>query len=539
MELQMIIKKIAVGNQNEAYIENSLSDGFNIILSDDNNKGKTIIIQSLMFALGNEPTFPASFDYKKYYHYVDFIERNTEYSICRHVDNYILKYNSKLYLFNCTSELKRFWTKNIFDLPEIQKKGNVRVVDPVLFHQLFFIGQDKKDTSNVANTTYYKKDDFYNMLYNITGISGNEISAEEVKDLSIIKKSLERDKENILKKNKLLKSRFEELGYVSPLIDRNIFEQKYKELKKVQSNILEYKKSRNKSLNLKMLWGNTKEELNSLNRTLDCGELRCMNCNSTNIGFSQTKKNSFVFDVSTVEIRSNIIKSIDEKIETFSEDIEKYTALINCEQEKIKNLVNTDDINIENIVLYKDELSEINEPEKSIKEINIKIDEIKNLMKSNIEASKENKQKQIELIEKIHSLLKNNYQDIINNGTFLSEGLFTNSKQIYSGSEATVFHLSKIYSLYKVLNHNYPIIVDSYRAEDLSTINESHVLSLFNSINNQKIFTTTLKDEEIGKYKKNVNINCIDYSNHQSCKMLSSSFNSKFKIIMESLNVKI
>jgi len=26
----------------------------------------------MMFALGNEPTFPASFDYKAYYHYIEF-----------------------------------------------------------------------------------------------------------------------------------------------------------------------------------------------------------------------------------------------------------------------------------------------------------------------------------------------------------------------------------------------------------------------------------------------------------------------------------
>lgn len=51
----MIIKKIAVGNLEEAFIEDSLSKDFNIISSDDNNKGKTIIIQSLMYALGNDP----------------------------------------------------------------------------------------------------------------------------------------------------------------------------------------------------------------------------------------------------------------------------------------------------------------------------------------------------------------------------------------------------------------------------------------------------------------------------------------------------
>ena len=63
----MIIKKVAVGNCEEGFVENNIVNGMNIISSDDNNRGKTIIIQSMMYALGNDPTFPQSFEYKKYY----------------------------------------------------------------------------------------------------------------------------------------------------------------------------------------------------------------------------------------------------------------------------------------------------------------------------------------------------------------------------------------------------------------------------------------------------------------------------------------
>ena len=62
----MIIRKTAVGNSNEAFIENDFKTGLNIISSDDNNKGKTIEIQSMMYALGNDPAFPTTFEYKNY-----------------------------------------------------------------------------------------------------------------------------------------------------------------------------------------------------------------------------------------------------------------------------------------------------------------------------------------------------------------------------------------------------------------------------------------------------------------------------------------
>ena len=47
----MKIKSIALGNTEEAYVEERFSDGVNIIFSDDNNKGKTIIFYSLICSI--------------------------------------------------------------------------------------------------------------------------------------------------------------------------------------------------------------------------------------------------------------------------------------------------------------------------------------------------------------------------------------------------------------------------------------------------------------------------------------------------------
>ena len=65
----MIVKKIAIGNSEEAYIEDSFSKGVNVILSDENNKGKTIVTQSILYACGNKPIYPSSFNYKEYIYY--------------------------------------------------------------------------------------------------------------------------------------------------------------------------------------------------------------------------------------------------------------------------------------------------------------------------------------------------------------------------------------------------------------------------------------------------------------------------------------
>lgn len=96
----MKILKVAIGNSNEAFIEDKFTEGLNIISSDDNNKGKTIVIQSMMYALGNEPTFPTSFEYQKYYYYVEFEEREKKYQICRSRDGFVLNQGSNVGLSN-------------------------------------------------------------------------------------------------------------------------------------------------------------------------------------------------------------------------------------------------------------------------------------------------------------------------------------------------------------------------------------------------------------------------------------------------------
>lgn len=70
------------------------------------------------------------------------------------------------------------------------------------------------------------------------------------------------------------------------------------------------------------------------------------------------------------------------------------------------------------------------------------------------------------------------YHQIDPDGNLTYTSLFTQRNEVYSGSEATVFHLVKLFALQQVLRHNFPIIVDSFRAEDLSTGKEKTVLEI-------------------------------------------------------------
>lgn len=535
----MIIKKIAVGNLEESFVEDSLTDGFNIISSDDNNKGKTIIIQTLMYALGNEPTFPTSFCYKNYYHYVEFEIKDQIYSICRNADGFVLKTPSSLMLFDNVSELKRYWTKNIFHLPEIHKNDAVRIVDPEIFLQLFFIGQDKKSTHTISNPGYYNKADFINMIYSYCGLGVSELSDEEMTIIKKNVKQLREEKESLLKQYKILKSKKTAANYLSSISDKSAFDDKVRQLEKINDKIAELRKERNIAATRKAKWETTVKELRSLNRTIDCGELRCMECNSTNILFSTSKKSLYTFDVSSVDMRNEILDSMGEKISSYNEEIDKISSLISKEQEYLQEVMKDESISLESIVAYKSQIFDAASAEIRIKEIDVQINQFNTKIQENDCSTKEQKENQKHLYEKIVSDMIDMYTTVDPNSNSVIDGIFTKKDEVFSGSEATVYHLSKLYAVQKNILHDFPIVVDSFRAEDLSTPKEKIVIDLYKKITNQKIFTTTLKFEELGKYDKISEVNSINYIDHRPSKMLDTSYNQKFKNLLSDMSIKL
>lgn len=88
--------------------------------------------------------------------------------------------------------------------------------------------------------------------------------------------------------------------------------------------ITDIKKKRNRLAAQKSLWNGTLKELNSLNKNIKVGELRCMDCDSTHIAYKGTSKSKYSFDISTPLMRKQIIESINEKISDFTEEIKSW-----------------------------------------------------------------------------------------------------------------------------------------------------------------------------------------------------------------------
>lgn len=538
----MLILNVAVGNKEEAFIQNTpfSKNDINIISSDDNNRGKTILIQSMMYCFGNTPTFPSSFEYKNYYYVVKFQIKEKNYLLCRKDNTFILKDNNKILFFNNLSEFKRYWNKSIFILPSINKNGEAKIIDPELFLQLFFVGQDKKDSSNIVNRGFYNKDDFYNMLCSILQPDSNFIVDETfISDYKTKIGELKDERSTLIKKNKILQSPKVRINYLSVVSDKNTFEIKLKEIEKVKEQIANLKKSRNVAINRKLKYEITIKEINSLNRTIEKGELQCLDCGSTRIGFKTTSQSTFSFDVSTPEIRNDILASLNEKIHSYQEEIEKITNSINTNQSKLQTLLSDESVSLESLVAYKYDIVDVIDIEKQIIEIDREIEHLNNELNSIQNKTFFNKETRKFVISSIVKVMNETYKKIDPTGNLFFDDLFTKKETVYSGSEAIIFHLVKLYAIAKVLNHNYPIIVDSFRAEDLSSNKEKTVLKLFSDLNTQIIFTTTLKKEECGKYDNIKNIHHIDFTIHTPSKMLQHSYVIEFINLMKKLSLEI
>lgn len=532
----MIIKKVLVGNKHEAFIEDRFTKGVNIISSDDNNKGKTIVIQSMMFALGNDPIFPSSFNYKNYYYAIEIeIPDIGDVCIFRKGNSFGVLLKGNLSVFDNLSEFKYFVNKNLFLLPVIPKDGYAKLVDPMLFYQIFFVGQDNKDTSNIFHHGYYTKEDFINMLYSYSGINPTLDTTSE-KTIKTEIKQLEKERREVEKNNKILKAAFPAVGIVSSTNDRARFEAKLSKIEKLKNSIINLNSKRNNAISRKVKNEITLKELRSLNQTLSAGKLHCLDCNSNNIGYS-TADQSYTFDISSVEMRNQILTAIEDKIKSYQEEADMITLDINKLQSELKTLLSEDEVTLENLLLYKTDLVEASEADSKLLTLDNNLKRLKYLLVQQTNLESDINEKKNQLHNAIILRMNEFYHDIDPNGNLQFNNIFSKRQSVYSGVEETEYYLSKLYSLLSVLNHPFPIIMDYFRDGELSSKKEERVLELFERVNNQVILTATLKEEELGKYDGQQNINHIDYASHTPSKLLSADNSSTFISYMEKFSL--
>lgn len=532
----MKIKRFAFGDKNTAFVEERFGERVNIIFSDDNNKGKTLLLQGIMYAMGNEPIFPAGFDSSKYYFYLQLDFNNKNFEILRKNNTFSIIMDGILSILESESEFKYFFDRNIFKLPEIVHRGVPKIVDLSLFLQIFFVGQDKRDTSKIFNSGYYNKSDFIEMLYALNKVSGIELSSEqiyklknELKQCRIVeaKLSKEIDRYNInkavltnVKSSSSYKDYKAQEALLKKLNDRlnKLHKQRYSERTRLNKNV------------------NLKAELNSLNRAINVGQVSCDDCGSGNITY---KSKDISFDISNKSVRESILHSVDRNIIFKQEIISRIDFDITELQTELHTAISQVSPQLRDIILFQDELESVGSLDSELTSKQRDIETLTQKLKDSTTKQDGLSEQQNQLLDGIVQAMNSIYKIVDEKGTQTFIGLFTKKTINYSGSEEQEFYFAKLYALYTVLGHDFPIIIDSFRDRELSTSKEVKMIEVFESIEKQVIVTATLKKEEYSndKYETYGAITALDYSSHENGRILTDSFRVKFTSICQQFGI--
>lgn len=534
----MIVKKIGFGNFQESFVEDRLKEGVNIIFSDDNNKGKTLLFQALMFSIGNTPIFPENFKKEDYYFYSKIDFNGEEYKFLRKNDSFIVRKNDELFLFESVSGLKHFFKKQgLLDIPIIEKDGRDKLADLEIFYELFFIGQDNRNPSNIINKGYYNKNDFINMIMALKGykVVNNKLDMLEIKNkIDEINDKIKENKKylKLRKENKKISSYLDNFSDSEEFNDFRYMSRKYNE------RLGAYKRERNREENRKEKLKELLRELESLNIEMKTGNIYCVECGSDKISF---KNHDFHFELSNAEVRNQILSSIEFQIAISEDEINELEIKINILQGKLKELLINTPVELKSILLYSEYFEQDIDYDKKIMDLKEELNILKK-SKETIESEQNSSKEGIKLTKKeLIERMNRYYKKIDSSGTLIFDNLFTKKDTTFSGSDKQVYYFCRLLALNDLLNHPYPIIIDSFREGEISTAKEEIMLAYFKKINKQVILSSTLKVQEyvVDKYNNIDHINLLDYSSHKDSKILSSNFSIQFNKILKEFNINI
>lgn len=333
---------------------------------------------------------------------------------------------------------------------------------------------------------------------------------------------------------KLLKKNPDVSGYVDKYGDSSQFDSFRIKVKKLHNEIVEYKKRRNLEYNRKEKLESLVQELNSLNREIEQGNVICAKCGSDKIIY---KSKGMSFEVSNSYVRKQVLSSIAYQISQKEEIIREYSYQLQQLQDELKKIQQEVPVELHRILLFSEIiLSEIDYDNK-LKDLCEQLEVLQANDKSISDSAKEAKQKCKEMKEDIVSRMNKLYREVDPQGRTFFDDIFTKRDETYSGSEEQEYYYSRVLAINYYFNYSYPLLIDCYRSDEISSQKEDIMIKNFISRKKQVIITSTLKKEEYtankyDQYKGNANV--IDYSNNESSKLLQSQYIARLGAIVES-----
>lgn len=533
----MILRKIAFGNKDEAFVEDRFSKGLNIIFSNDNNKGKTILIQSIMYSIGNAPIFPSGFSPTRYYFYSQFEHHGRKLEFLRRGNSILVKESGLITIFDSIQDFKIYFNESIYRLPRFSKDGRSVSADLNLFFQIFYLPQDKRNTSTIINGGQFNKSDFISMVKSLINPNFSDVDSGEILRLKARRKELLQIINQLSKRITFSRDNPLVAQRVLQSVTNKEFETQSANLQKVNQQISEYKTKRSRENNRLFKLENLLHELNSLNRNIEIGKVKCADCGSEKIVYSN---GDFTFEVSNDAVRKEVIASINKQILAKKDAIYEYSDIISQHQMQLQDQLKSLPVEVSDIIISREAVMNERDNDQKIVEHSTELADCNKLIEQHEAIRKDSIIDVSERIQSIIQMIRDYYNEIDEVEISNIDGLFTKNNENFSGSEEQIFYFSKLLSLAKQLPLDFPLIVDCFRDGEISTDKELKMLTEYRKLNKQVILTATLKDQEYDtqKYMPSDDLNPIDYSSVPSGRILGGAHIGYLLNILNDFNLE-
>ena len=236
----MKIKKIAFGSKASSFIEDRITSGVNVIFSNDNNKGKTLVMQGLMYSLGYDAIFPSSFIYKDEYFYSQIENEGKNYEFLRKYNSFTVKTQDSQHIFNSVRDFRYFFDETILRLPRIKKDNHLKMVDFSLFYELFFIGQDNRSPSGLISKGQFNKADFKSMVLSLGGFHPQIDPEKDINELKEKIRGLKYKQNSVMKKMSLIRENPNIAEMAMRSYQSQVFQEKKRFIRKMSKKFLNF-----------------------------------------------------------------------------------------------------------------------------------------------------------------------------------------------------------------------------------------------------------------------------------------------------------
>lgn len=154
------------------------------------------------------------------------------------------------------------------------------------------------------------------MVYALKGLDARTLDKKSIADLKNKRSALKTRREELAKQASTLRKIGTSLAVVSPTTNREETARFIERLNFLKNSIVSLTNERNHAHTRRAKNQAVKKELNSLNREIKVGSVICMNCGSDEIGY-KLPGSDYVFDITTSEMRSQILLSVQRKIDAY------------------------------------------------------------------------------------------------------------------------------------------------------------------------------------------------------------------------------